>query len=297
VHFAGRTATLLARDPATAFGPIAGTLRAADFTMVNLETAVTERGTEEPKTFHFRAPATAFDAVRAAGIDAVTMANNHVLDYGRVGLLDSLDNARARGFPVVGIGHDESEAFAPLVVPVKERKIAVLAFSQIHELASTWAAKPDRPGVAMAMDVARATAAVAAARKVADVVVVFNHWGVEGQSCPTAEQQTFAGQLARAGADIVVGAHAHTLLGDGWLGRTYVQYGLGNFLWYATSHSTETGVLRLTVRGRDVVHAELLPAVVSSNGQPMLLSGSAAGRAGSRYAGLRRCTGLADGPS
>jgi poly-gamma-glutamate synthesis protein (capsule biosynthesis protein) len=236
-------------------------------------------------------------ALKAAGIDAVTMANNHVLDYGQVGLLDTLDNARAKRFPVVGIGHDVTEAYAPLVVPVKGRKIAVLAFSQIHELAFTWAAKPDRPGVAMAMDVARATAAVAAARKAADLVIVFNHWGVEGNSCATPEQKAFAAQLARAGADIVIGSHAHTLLGDGWLGPTYVQYGLANFLWYATSRSTETGVLRLTVRGRSVVRNEFLPAVVSSTGQPVLLTGAAAAKLSQRYAGLRRCTGLANAPS
>jgi poly-gamma-glutamate synthesis protein (capsule biosynthesis protein) len=180
---------------------------------------------------------------------------------------------------------------------VKGRRIALLAFSQIHELAFTWAAKPDRPGVAMAMDVARATAAVAAARQQADLVVVFNHWGVEGNSCATAEQKTFAGQLAKAGADIVIGSHAHTLLGDGWLGQTYVQYGLANFLWYSTSHSTETGVLRLTVKGRTVVRNEFLPAVVSATGQPVLLTGTAATKLSERFAGLRRCAGLADRPS
>src|SRR5205085_2443240 len=80
VHFMDRTAQLLI-DPSHAFGPIAGTLAAADVAMVNLETSVTERGTPEPKQFHFRAPASAFDAIKAAGVDLVTIANNHSLDY------------------------------------------------------------------------------------------------------------------------------------------------------------------------------------------------------------------------
>jgi hypothetical protein len=98
VNFAGRTRLLLA-DPATAFGPITAVLRSADFAAVNLETAVTSGGTPQPKTYHFRAPAAAFTALRDAGIDLVTMANNHVLDYGPAGLADTLAAARAARFP------------------------------------------------------------------------------------------------------------------------------------------------------------------------------------------------------
>src|SRR5260221_12861363 len=85
VHFTGRTARLLSH-PATAFGPIAPLLRSADLTLVNLETAVTSGGTPQPKYYHFRTNPAAFTALRDAGIDIANMANNHVLDYGRVGL-------------------------------------------------------------------------------------------------------------------------------------------------------------------------------------------------------------------
>ena len=96
VHFTGRTARLLS-DPATAFGPIATVLRSADFTALNFETAVTSRGTPQPKTYHFRTVPVAFAALRDGGVDLVTMANNHVLDYGQVGLADTLAAARAAG--------------------------------------------------------------------------------------------------------------------------------------------------------------------------------------------------------
>ena len=102
VNFADRTGRLLS-DPATAFGPIAAVLRSADFAALNLETAVTSRGAPQPKTYHFRASPVAFTALRDAGIDLVTMANNHVLDYGPVGLADTLAAARAARFPYVGI--------------------------------------------------------------------------------------------------------------------------------------------------------------------------------------------------
>ncbi len=98
VHFTGRTLPLL-DEPETAFGKIKSQLEDADLTIVNLETAVTERGEEEPKRYHFRAPPTAFDALRAAGIDAASVANNHTLDYGEVGLLDTLLSAGGGRLP------------------------------------------------------------------------------------------------------------------------------------------------------------------------------------------------------
>ncbi|MEJ3744231.1 CapA family protein [Actinomycetes bacterium KLBMP 9797] len=295
VHFTGRTARLLG-DPATAFGPIAPALSGADLALVNLETAVTARGRPEPKRYHFRAPASAYAALRAAGIDAASLANNHALDYGQVGLLDTLDSAKRTGFPVFGAGRDVDSAYRPWVTEVRGTRIAVLGFSQIRALASSWAARTDRPGIAMAWDVRRAVAAVAAARRAADLVVVFNHWGVEGDECPSPDQKRFADRLAAAGADIIVGTHAHVLQGAGWLRQSYVAYGLGNFLWYGSSASTETGVLRLTVRGRRVVRDEFVPAVVSGTGQPLPLTGTAAKRLRHRFTTLRNCTDLASHP-
>jgi poly-gamma-glutamate capsule biosynthesis protein CapA/YwtB (metallophosphatase superfamily) len=292
VHFTGRTLRLL-QDPRTAFGPFAPVLSAADFAMVNLETAVTARGTPEPKTYHFRAPSSAYAAVKAAGVDLVSVANNHTLDYGRVGLTDTLDSAQQAGMPVVGAGRTAEAAYAPYLVTVGGLRLAVLAFSQVHALSSTWRATGTRPGIAVAFDLARTTAAVRAARAKADVVIVFMHWGVEGSSCPSGEMKTFAAKMAAAGADLVVGAHAHVLLADGWKDRTYVHYGLGNFVWYTGSRSADTGVLRLTVRKEGVVHREFLPGVVSATGQPVPATGSAKQRVGREIAQAAGCTGLA----
>src|SRR5215472_15257905 len=139
VHFAARTRLLLA-DPATAFRPIAAVLRSADFTAVNLETAITGRGTPQPKNYHFRAPTTAFTALRDAGIDLVTMANNHVLDYGQVGLANTLTAAKAAKFPYVGIGDNAAAAWAPYVTTIKGVKIAIIGVSQVAELATSWVA-------------------------------------------------------------------------------------------------------------------------------------------------------------
>jgi poly-gamma-glutamate capsule biosynthesis protein CapA/YwtB (metallophosphatase superfamily) len=246
VIFAGRTARLLS-NPASAFGPIAAVLRTTDFAAVNLETSVTSRGAPQPKTYHFRTMPTAFTALRDAGVDLVTMANNHVLDYGPIGLADTLAAARAARFPYVGIGMNAAAAWAPYVTMIKGMRIAVVGVSQVAELASSWVATASRPGEANAIDLGRTLAAVRAARRLAGIVIVFMHWGTEGEACPDPSQLSLARKLAAAGASIIVGSHAHMLQGSGWLGHTFVAYGLGNFVWWKRSYSTATGVLELTI--------------------------------------------------
>lgn len=299
VHFEGVDRSRLAANPQTAVGPIADVLRRADLAMVNLETAVTTRGTPAPKRFVFRAPPTAFLALRSAGIDVATQANNHGMDYGEVGLRDSLAAAADAKFPVVGIGADEAAAFAPWITTVHGERIAVLGATQVLDanLIAAWTAGPAKPGLASAKDEPRLLSAVREARSQADVVVVYLHWGTEMHTCPTAPQQALARALADAGADVVVGSHAHVLLGAGRLASTYVSYGLGNFVFYARSGPTlESGVLTLTLKGRTVRAAEWSPARIAG-GVPVPLTGAAAAAAGRDWVRLRSCTGLAALPS
>ena len=89
------------------------------------------------------------------------------------------------------------------------------------------------------------------------------HWGTEGEACPDPDQLSLAPQLAAAGASIIIGAHAHMLQGSGWLGHTFVAYGMGNFLWWERSYSTATGVLELTLHPHAPLTARFIPAVVS----------------------------------
>jgi hypothetical protein len=296
VHFTGRTAKLL-RHPAMAFGPIAPLLKSADLTVLNLETAVTSGGHPQPKYYHFRTGPAAFTALRDAGIDIANMANNHVLDYGRTGLTDTLTAARLAHFPVLGIGASASAAWSPYVVTVKGVKIAFLGISQVAELASSWVATSHRSGEAHAINLRRTLAAVRGAAKIADVVIVIMHWGTEGQECPDANQLALAPKLARAGASIIVGSHAHVLQGSGWLGDTFVAYGMGNFLWWEASYSTSTGVLLLTLPKHGPLRSRFVPATVSPTGQPIVDTGRAARRARQNYRNLRTCTRLSAHPA
>jgi len=295
VHFEGRVLKLL-DQPETAFGPAASLLSASDLAFVNLETPITSRGKAEPKRYLFRAPDKAVAALRGAGVDAVSLANNHSMDYGLVGLADTISKAKAGGLGTFGAGSNADSAFTPWRRTVRGVRIAVLGFSQVDDLAESWAAQPDRAGMAMAFDTDRAVRAVAAARANSDLVVVLPHWGTEGDECPSRRQQDFAAALIGAGADVIVGAHAHVLQGAGQSGNAYVAYGMGNFLWYSSGlfvpFSARAGVLTLTVRGRTVVGESFAPTVVSASGQPRPLTGWHADVARRNFAQLSGCAGL-----
>ena len=294
VHFEGVIRQALDDDPASVMADIAPSLSAADLAVVNLETAITERGTPEDKAYTFRAPATAIDALRAAGVDVASMANNHGVDFGPEGLEDSLAARDASGFPLIGVGRNAAEAYAPYRTTINGQRIAVIAATDVLDghLISSWTATDAQPGLASAKDVDRLVAAVTAARPDTDTLVVFLHWGTEGTTCPNSTQPALARRLVDAGADIVVGSHAHRLLGAGRLGAALVAYGLGNFTFYSSSGpATETGVLHVTATGRQVDEYSWEPAVISG-GRPRPLAGEEAEAARTAWTALRDCTDL-----
>ena len=294
VHFEGVLESKLAANAAGLLDPIEPVFRRADLAVVNLETAVTTRGSPTAKAFVFRTPATAFAALRGGGVDVASMANNHGLDYGEAGLRDSLAAAKRYRFPVVGIGRNAKQAYRPFRRTINGQRIAVIGATQVldDELVSAWTAGPHKPGLASAKDVPRLLREVRAARKSSDTVVVFLHWGVELRQCPSPDQRGLAKQLAAAGADVVVGGHAHRVQGAGRLGRALVAYGLGNFVWYGTSElSTQTGVLLVTMDGRRVLTYRWVPARIV-DGVPRPLTGSERRRRLASWSSLRGCTGL-----
>jgi len=294
VHFEGMLASKLAVSPSTVLAPIAGTFDRADLAIVNLETAVTTGGSAAAKTYAFRTPATAFEALRGGGVDVASMANNHGMDFGENGLRDSLAAAKRYGFPVIGIGRNARQAYAPFRKTVRGQRVAVLAATQVLDdhLISSWTASQGKPGLASAKDVPRLLRAVREARRTSDTVVVYLHWGVELMACPTTDQRDLARQLVRAGADIVVGGHAHRLQGAGRLGSALVGYGLGNFVWYGTTElSTRSGVLFVTATGGRIDGYRWSPARIV-DGVPRPMTGTDRSSALRSWRVLRGCTGL-----
>lgn len=247
IHFADYLAPL-ATNPAglTALRPLWGD---ADLRMANLETAITEQTTPFPKAFNFKAPASALETLAGGGLSVLTQANNHAADYGAAGLTETLAARAKSPVPIVGIGGEEKDAFAPRVLDVAGLKVAVLGATQVaEETLANFSAGPAKPGVASSMPTNRIVAAVTAVRDQVDVVVVYLHWGIDYQECPDQRSTATAADLEKAGADVIVGAHSHRVGGAGWLGRAYVDYGLGNFVWWRSAEpDSRTGILTVTV--------------------------------------------------
>ncbi|MEV6282799.1 CapA family protein [Kribbella sp. NPDC051770] len=301
VNFEGKTQELLENDPATAFGPVVDELKSADLAIVNLETPITTRGAAQDKRYLFRTDPRAVTAIKAAGVDLISLANNHTLDYGPDGLFDTMSAAWHGGLPTVGGGRNAAQAYAPYRTTIRGIRVSVLAFSQVSDLAEEWTATKIKPGLAVAaIDRRQALAAVRAARKTSDVVVVAPHWGSEHDRCPTPQQQSFAKDLSAAGADVVVGAHAHVLQGQGYLGKTFVAYGMGNLLWGSgllTPEDWRGGVLQLKLHGRTVVERNFTPTTLSpETRQPTEFTASEADKERARVNNLRDCAELQQTP-
>lgn len=283
VHFEEYVADLL-KDPQRALADLRPTVGSADFSMVNLETAITTGGAKENKTFTFRAPPSALAALQSAGVDAVSLANNHAVDFGRAGLADTLAAKSSSPIPVVGIGASRAEAYEPTFLDVRGVRVALLSALQLwEETATRWSAA-DGEGVATSQTpkaLALLREATRAAAAQADLVVVMMHWGTEYATCADAHQAATAKALEADGADIIVGGHAHRLQGGGWLGRSYVGYSLGNFVWWRSAEpEARSGVLTLTVdaqaaraRGRasGAARRTASPLVTSASWTPLLI--------------------------
>ncbi|MBE7187218.1 CapA family protein [Jatrophihabitans endophyticus] len=303
VHFSGRIRTRLNRNVRTVFGKAEPGLRRADLTMVNLETAITTRGVPQAKEFHFRAPPKALTALRDAGIDVATEANNHGADYGNQGLHDTLRAIRRSHFPVIGIGKDADAAFRPFTRTVNGTEVAIIAADQVQDETTLrlFSAGRHKPGVANAYS-PRLISAVKKAKAAGYLVIVYVHWGIELQTCPSGDQRALAKKLSRAGATAVIGTHAHVLQGAGWLPHsgagTYVAYGLGNYLWWESfdNDQDDNGVLTLTFAHHKVVGSHFAASHLANSGVPVPAHGAQKRRIDHEFAADRRCTGLSATP-
>jgi len=302
VHFEGVVGEKLAQNPSTALGTTIPQLFAgSNLSMVNLETAVTEGTCPEPqnKQYIFDAPASAITALKSASISLGTEANDHGFDCGPQGLSQNLTVASQDSYPIIGIGNNAAQAFAPYRVVLHGQRVVILSATQViaDNLVSTWTASARQPGVASAIDPTALVHAVQQVRKTADTVIVYVHWGTETQSCPNPSQEPLAQQLVNAGADIVVGSNAHVLSGAGYLGSAYVDYGLGNFAFYDNAApETDSGSLIISAQGRHITGAVWRPATIVS-GVPQPLTGQPATAAIDSWNSARSCTNLSAKPS
>jgi poly-gamma-glutamate synthesis protein (capsule biosynthesis protein) len=275
-------------------GSVGTALQGADVAFLNLETVLADSRTglaPQPKTYTFLAPTRLLDVLHRSGVDAVTLANNHGLDYGRAGLTRTLAAKGPARPAVVGAGAGEQEAFTPWRTVVKGRGVTFFGATDVLDAGLDWAATADAAGLASTKTDAgytRLREGVRRARKdhPGDVVVVYLHAGVERQVCPTTRQQQLARDLAADGATVVAMSHAHVLQPFTTIGSTAVAYGLGNFVFAARSPGTSTtGVLDLEVPPTGAPRATWRPARIR-DGVPSLVTGAAGAAAVKAWAAL-----------
>jgi Bacterial capsule synthesis protein PGA_cap len=245
----------------------------ASLSIINVETAITNSTTKQTKEFVFNSPPRFAQLMKDGGIDVGSLANNHSLDFGDQGLLDSIDSLTDAGIAAVGAGVNLRAAVKPSIHKVGALSIAVFGASEVIPAAS-WPATPNHIGVAslakQGTDEATETllAAIREAKKTNDVVLVMMHWGRERDTCPT-DVQIRTGKLLRdAGATAVVGAHSHVLqpiVGDASGG--VVAYSIGNFIWDPRSGlAADTGILELVFEETKLIDVVFHPHRLDARG-------------------------------
>lgn len=253
-----------------AWSGLRGLFRRDDVTVVNLECPVSNVGAPVAKEFAFRGDPAALPAMRRAGVEVANIGNNHSQDLGPEGMLETRRNLAAAGIRPVGAGKDSDEAREPAVLRTRGWTVAVLGFGGVFPTPE-WFARTDHPGMANGDDTASMVAAVKAADKLADLVVVSIHWGVELDTRPRPEDVARAHAMVDAGADVIFGHHAHRLQPmETYRGRP-IFYSLGNFVWPRLSvEGATTAVARVVVSPTGKVSGRMIPASIVSSGHPVL---------------------------
>jgi poly-gamma-glutamate capsule biosynthesis protein CapA/YwtB (metallophosphatase superfamily) len=210
-------------DPFAAVAPI---LRDADLTVGNLECAITRDGHAVDKPYTFKGPKSALPLLKKY-LSAVSLANNHSGDWGKRGFADELTLLQDTGLPWFGGGANEREAHRPLVLTANGRRVALLGYNNFPP--RSFAARRNSPGTAWLVE-KDAIRDIQQARRQADIVILFLHWGEELEPAPLPGQQALARRLIDAGADAIIGAHPHVTQTIDWYKGRPVVYSLGNFL-------------------------------------------------------------------
>ena len=194
------------------------------------------------------------------GVDIVTMANNHILDFGEYGITDSLAALDEAGILHVGAGEDLEQARRPQFIEVKGKTIGCLGTSRVY-MAASWAAGDGHPGVFSTYDPAMALASIREAKEKCDYLVVYVHWGIERNTVPEDYQRSMGRSYIDAGADLVVGSHPHVLQEIEYYEEKPIAYSLGNFVF--GSSIPETELLRVVLKEDGGAEVTTIPCTSS----------------------------------
>ncbi len=233
-------------------------MNAADIMMLNNEFSYSLRGEPADKSYTFRAKPERVNILKEMGVDIVSLANNHALDYGMDALMDTFTTLEDAEIDYIGAGDNLNRAKAPIYYTLGDKKIAYLAASRVV-FAMDWYATDTRPGMIGTYDPSLLLEQIREADSNSDYVVVYVHWGVERTNYPVEYQKTLARQYIEAGADAVIGCHPHVLQGLEFYQGKPIVYSLGNY-WFNNT-TREAGLLKIYLNPDGSTQVQLLPTL------------------------------------
>lgn len=229
----------------------------ADMTMINNEFPFSTRGEQAPdKQFTFRVHPHYVSALQDMGVDVASLANNHALDFGPDALSDSFTTLDEAGIPYVGAGETKERAEEAVFVEADGRKVGVLSASRVIPV-HTWNIISSQPGLFCTYDSTRMVERIKEIEDECDFVVVFVHWGIEREAIPEEYQRVLAHQYIDAGADLVVGNHAHVPQGIEYYKGVPIIYCLGNYIF--NPDMVDTYALKAVWSEDDTIQLQVIP--------------------------------------
>lgn len=240
---------------------LADEMQKADITMINEEFPFSTRGSQaQDKQFTFRVDPSYVKIFQEMGIDVITVANNHALDYGKEALSDTFQTLDDAGIGYVGAGETKGRAAEPYTAELEGRTFGVLAASRVIPEVS-WNVENQQPGMLCTYDSGILCEAITKAKKSCDYVIVYVHWGNERENTPQDYQRQLGKAYIDAGADMVIGSHPHVLQGIEYYNGKPIVYSLGNYMF--NQEIEKTLLLKAIISAEDDVSLQLIPAYAS----------------------------------
>ena len=252
--------------PFTAIGEY---FKSADLTFGNLENPVSSRGVRVGSIFSFRADPKTIEGLTFAGFDVVSIANNHMWDYGREAFIDTMAHLTEAGINFVGGGHNNEEAHRPVIKYINGTKIAFLAYTEFLQNAISGI---DSAGITK-WDIEQMKKDIAEAQQSNDIVVVSLHWGEEYKTQHNQKQENMAKAAIDAGADLIIGHHPHVRQEVEQYKNGWIAYSLGNFV-FDQNFSAETVrglVLEVTLSDRKIKSVDTKQIIIKDYRPELIL--------------------------
>ncbi len=248
-------------------------LNACDVFMINNEFTIGERGEPLPgKTWTFQVEPDKIQLFRDLGADIVSLANNHIYDYGEVGFFDTIDNLKKAEMPFVGAGSSLDEAAKPYYFIVNGVKVGIVAASCAEKTTSfNPVATAETHGIMGTYDSAAFIDAIKKADAECDILVAYVHWGTENTTVLDDRQKILAREYIDAGVDAVIGGHTHCLQGMEFYKNVPIVYSVGNF-WF-NSKNLDSCVITLEIGGEGDMGIRIMP-LKQQNCETRLLTGA-----------------------